>query len=228
MRSPVPAISLSSSSHPRPLTTPSCGFTAETSPGIVSASDSDLPRTTTETASSVVLPSVSPGPVLSLTKTYDPDHLGPFSMPDFDFLSDLDRQLQASSPSGAQESSLPVKPAVESSLPVPASKYKPGRMTSRWPEVIVASSGTICHWKKRRAPLSRWKTILPDKYNLQKSALQHQRCQVHPNRFFHFIFFKVWRSDSSVHSPDIHPWGLIHQCPISRVTVTFFWDLRKL
>lgn len=122
MKSPVPAISVSSS-HPRPLTSPSCGFAAETSPGIVSASGRDHHRPTTETASSVVLPPVSPGPVLSLPETYDPDHL--FSMPDFDFLSDLDHQLQASSPSGAQESSLPLKPAVEYSLPVPAHQPKP-------------------------------------------------------------------------------------------------------
>lgn len=140
MRSPVPAIFLSSSSHPRPLTSPSCGFTAETSPGIVSASERDLPRTTTETASSLVLPSVSPGPVLSLTETHDPDHLVLFSMPDFNFLSDLDRQLQTSSPSGAQESSLPVKPAVESSLPVSDNHPKP---VSSVPAPSASSQSTI-------------------------------------------------------------------------------------
>lgn len=69
----------------------------------------DLSRAATETASSDVIPSVSKGLVLSLTETEDTDHLGLFSMPEFDFLSDLDRHLRASSPNGGhdQESFLP-------------------------------------------------------------------------------------------------------------------------
>lgn len=63
----------------------------------------DLSRAATETASSDVIPSVSKGLVLSLTETEDTDHLGLFSMSKFDFLSDLDRHLRASSPNGAHD-----------------------------------------------------------------------------------------------------------------------------
>lgn len=70
-----------------------------------------LPRAATKTASSDGLPSVSPGSILSLTETDDPDHLGLFSMPD------MDRQL------GAQES-LPTKTAVEPYPPVPVNQQK--------------------------------------------------------------------------------------------------------
>lgn len=111
------------------------------------------------------------------------------------------------------------------------SKYKPGNTTLRWPEVIVASSRILCHWEERRAPFSRWTTILPYKYHLQKSTLQDQKCQIHPDWFVHFfifIFFRVWCSNPSVHNSNIHIWGLIHHCHFSKthsawVPVTFLW-----
>lgn len=96
-------------------------FPAETSASswIVGASERDLPRAASETASSDDLSSVSPGTMLYLTET---DHL--FSMPDFDFLSDLERQLRSPLLKGAQES-LSSKTAVEPSLPVPVNHAKP-------------------------------------------------------------------------------------------------------
>lgn len=125
MRGPIPAISLSSSSQPR-IDFLYCGFPAETSASswIVGASERDLPRAASETASSDDLSFVSPGTMLYLTETDHPDHIGLFSMPDFDFLSDLDRQLRSPLLKEAQES-LSSKTAVEPSLPVPVNHAKP-------------------------------------------------------------------------------------------------------
>lgn len=103
-----------------------CGFPAETSASswVVGASERDLPRAASETASSDDLSSVSPGTMLYLTETDHPDHIGLFFMPDFDFLSDLDHQLRSPLLKGAQES-LSSKTAVEPSLPVPVNHAKP-------------------------------------------------------------------------------------------------------
>lgn len=105
MRGPIPAISLSSSNQPR-IDFFILWFPAETSASswMVGASERDLPRAASETASSDDLSSVSPGTMLYLTETDHPDHIGLFSMPDFDFLSDLDRQLRSPLLKGAQES----------------------------------------------------------------------------------------------------------------------------
>lgn len=125
MRGPIPTISLSSSSQPR-IDFFILWFPAETSASswIVGVSERDLPRAASETASSDDLSSVSPGTMLYLTETDHPDHIGLFSMPDFDFLSDLDRQLRSPLLKGAQES-LSSKTAVEPSLPVPVNHAKP-------------------------------------------------------------------------------------------------------
>lgn len=125
MRGPIPAISLSSSNQPR-IDFFILWFPAETSTSswIVGASERDLPRAASETASSDDLSSVSPGTMLYLTETDHPDHISLFSMPDFDFLSDLDRQLRSPLLKGAQES-LSSKTAVEPSLPVPVNHAKP-------------------------------------------------------------------------------------------------------
>lgn len=125
MRGPIPAISLLSSNQPR-IDFFILWFPAETSASswIVGASERDLPRAASETASSDDLSSVSPGTMLYLTETDHPDHIGLFSMPDFDFLSDLDRQLRSPLLKGAQES-LSSKTAVEPSLPVPVNHAKP-------------------------------------------------------------------------------------------------------
>lgn len=149
VRSPAPVISLSSSGRPRALNPPSLNFPAETSipSGIVSASGDgssvgmrELPGATTETASSDVIPSVSPGPVLSLTEADETDPLGLFSLPEFDFFSDLDRHIQVSSPKRAEESSLHTKPTVEPCLSVPVSQAKP---VSSVPVSSTSSQSTV-------------------------------------------------------------------------------------
>lgn len=120
-----------------------CGFPAETSASswIVGVSERDLPRAASETASSDDLSSVSPGTMLYLTETDHPDHIGLFSMPDFDFLSDLDRQLRSPLLKGAQESLF-----VEPSLPVPVNHAKPVSSvpaSSAFSQSTVAKNTTV-------------------------------------------------------------------------------------
>lgn len=165
-RSPLSNIPLSSPSQPRALISP---FSRVPS-GIVSANGDasstgmrKLSKDATETASSDVIPSVFPGPVespslfvplsspmednlygpvLSPTETDKTDDLCLFSMPGFEFFSDFECHLKASSPNGAQESSLSAKPAVKPSLAVPTNQAKLVSVSSV-PAPATSSQSTV-------------------------------------------------------------------------------------
>lgn len=147
MRGPIPAISLSSSSQPR-IDFFILWFSCRNF-SIILDRRCQLPRAASETASSDDLSSVSPGTMLYLTETDHPEHIGLFSMPDFDFLSDLDRQLRSPLLRGAQES-LSSKTAVKPSLPVPVNHAKP---VSSVPASSAFSQSTVIKYQSIFRPI---------------------------------------------------------------------------
>lgn len=96
--------------------------------------------------------------MLYLTETDHPDHIGLFSMPDFNFLSGLDRQLRSPLLKGAQES-LSSKTAVGPSLPVPVNHAKP---VSSVPASSAFSQSTVAKNISQYSVLySPYKLIVP-------------------------------------------------------------------